>query len=48
LVSLDHGSVTLNGITTRLMNCLQSVLIAAYAELDLEQLAIVPSVQSHH
>jgi len=29
LSRLDHGSVTLNGITTRLMNRLQSVLSAA-------------------
>ena len=29
LARLDYGSVTLNGITTRLMNCLQMVLNAA-------------------
>ena len=29
LVRLDYSSITLNGITTCLMNCLQSVLNAA-------------------
>ena len=48
LARLDYGSVTLNGIITRLMNRLQSVLNASARLVCINCVAVINTITFHH